>query len=56
MLRTPDNVQVLVPNAVVFAEVVSNHTYAHVPAPTPGDVDGHTDVVTEQPSPAGPRA
>ena len=28
LLRTPDNVQVLVPNAVVFAEVVTNHTYA----------------------------
>src|ERR1700730_15118691 len=25
-LRTTDNVQVLVPNTVVFAEVVSNHT------------------------------
>ena len=24
-LRTPENVQVLVPNAVVFAEVVTNH-------------------------------
>jgi small-conductance mechanosensitive channel len=28
MLRTAENVQVLVPNAVVFAEVVTNHTYA----------------------------
>jgi small-conductance mechanosensitive channel len=27
-LRTPENVQVLVPNAVVFAEVVTNHTHA----------------------------
>jgi small-conductance mechanosensitive channel len=27
-LRTRDNVQVLVPNAMVFAEVVSNQTYA----------------------------
>ncbi len=28
MLRTKENVQVLVPNAVVFAEVVTNHTNA----------------------------
>jgi small conductance mechanosensitive channel len=27
-LRTPENVQVLVPNAVVFAEVVTNHSHA----------------------------
>ena len=31
-LRTIDNVQVLVPNATVFSEVVANHTYA-TPAP-----------------------
>ncbi|MDQ6671095.1 MAG: mechanosensitive ion channel family protein [Chloroflexota bacterium] len=42
MLRTPANVQVLVPNAVVFAEVVSNHTHARPVAPG----DGHA----EQPS------
>jgi small conductance mechanosensitive channel len=34
LLRTADNVQVLVPNAIVFAEVVANHTYA---TPTSGD-------------------
>lgn len=28
MLRTAENVYVLVPNAIVFAEVVSNHTHA----------------------------
>ena len=28
LLRTPENVQVLVPNAIVFAEVVTNHTSA----------------------------
>jgi small-conductance mechanosensitive channel len=40
MLRTPENVQVLVPNAVVFAEVVTNHTYAR-PIP-PVDGQGET--------------
>ena len=42
-LRTVENVQVLVPNAVVFGEVVSNHTHA-VPVPRP---DGHAEA--EQP-------
>jgi small-conductance mechanosensitive channel len=32
-LRTAENVQVLVPNATVFGEVVSNHTYAEPAAP-----------------------
>jgi small-conductance mechanosensitive channel len=35
-LRTPENVQVLVPNAVVFAEVVTNHSHAR-PTPQPAD-------------------
>jgi small-conductance mechanosensitive channel len=42
-LRTAENVQVLVPNAVVFAEVVTNHTHA-VPGSPPEAVpqaDGH---------------
>lgn len=39
-LRTTDNVQVLVPNATVFSEVVANHTYA-VPATSPSD--GHSE-------------
>jgi small-conductance mechanosensitive channel len=30
-LRTADNVQILVPNAVVFAEVVANRSYAQPP-------------------------
>jgi len=41
-LRSVDNVQILVPNAVVFAEVVTNHTHAVVPAVTPADADGHS--------------
>jgi small-conductance mechanosensitive channel len=42
-LRTFDNVQVLVPNAVVFAEVVTNHTHAvTVPAVTTDDADGQS--------------
>jgi small-conductance mechanosensitive channel len=33
-LRTLENVQVLVPNAIVFAEVVTNHTHQrHLPQP-----------------------
>jgi small-conductance mechanosensitive channel len=39
-LRTPENVQVLVPNATVFSEVVSNHTYAR---PVESTKDGHSD-------------
>jgi len=39
-LRTTDNVQVLVPNATVFSEVVSNHTYAQ---PTEAPADGHSE-------------
>jgi small-conductance mechanosensitive channel len=38
LLRTDENVQVLVPNAIVFAEVVSNHTEAS-PAPAES-IDG----------------
>src|SRR6185437_15993820 len=35
-LRTAENVQVLVPNATVFSEVVANHTYQQ-PAQSPKD-------------------
>src|SRR5204863_8385263 len=47
MLRTPENVQVLVPNAVVFAEVVTNHTNATPiePQPQPQELP---------PAPSGP--
>jgi small-conductance mechanosensitive channel len=33
-LRTLDNVQILVPNAVVFAEVVANRSYVVEPSPS----------------------
>ena len=38
LLRTADNVQVLVPNAVVFAEVVTNHSNER-PAPKPAEAE-----------------
>lgn len=44
-LRTVDNVQVLVPNATVFSEVVSNHTYAR---PSQPQNDGHPESEAKQ--------
>ncbi|MBV8714339.1 MAG: mechanosensitive ion channel [Chloroflexi bacterium] len=41
-LRTVDNVQVLVPNATVFSEVVANQTYAR-PAAPPADGQSEAD-------------
>jgi len=46
MLRTPANVQVLVPNTVVFAEVVSNHTYARPATPAAAGEDGLAEGTT----------
>jgi small conductance mechanosensitive channel len=43
VLRTPENIQVLVPNTVVFAEVVSNHTCAQPAAPTTAPADGQAE-------------
>jgi small conductance mechanosensitive channel len=49
-LRTGENVQVLVPNAVVFAEVVTNHTYAR-PAPSAADAaDGQREPDSRRPT------
>jgi small-conductance mechanosensitive channel len=44
-LRTAQNVQVLVPNATVFSEVVANHTYER-PAEAPSD--GHSEAEPTQ--------
>src|SRR5438552_5543986 len=42
-LRSLDNVQILVPNAVIFAEVVTNHTHAvTVPAASVEGADGQS--------------
>ncbi|MBV9581689.1 MAG: mechanosensitive ion channel [Chloroflexi bacterium] len=43
-LRTVDNVQVLVPNATVFGEIVSNQTFVRPPTPDEehaAAADGH---------------
>lgn len=39
-LRTPLNVQILVPNATVFGEVVANHTFEH---PAPSAKENHSE-------------
>ena len=44
-LRTVDNVQVLVPNATVFSEVVANQTHARPPAHDGKTTDGHGEGV-----------
>jgi small conductance mechanosensitive channel len=43
-LRTDDNIQVLVPNATVFSEVVANRTYERPAAP---DTNGQTEGVAD---------
>ena len=49
-LRTRENVQVLVPNALVFAEVVTNHTYAR-PAPSAAEAaDGQRESESARPT------
>ena len=52
LLRTADNVQVLVPNATVFGEVVTNHTYARPSEPADGHETDHIEVKQSPTSPA----
>jgi hypothetical protein len=44
-MRTVDNVQVLVPNATVFSEVVANQTYARPASADTNGADGHAESV-----------
>jgi small conductance mechanosensitive channel len=47
-LRTTENVQVLVPNATVFSEVVANHTYVRPPTPAEEPAaDGQSENVAD---------
>jgi small-conductance mechanosensitive channel len=56
MLRTAENVEVLVPNVMVFTEVVTNHSQAlpPPPAPEPGALDGQAAAARERPAAAAP--
>jgi small-conductance mechanosensitive channel len=49
-LRTAENVQVLVPNAVVFAEVVTNRTHARPVPPAAGATDGQPESERTRPA------
>jgi small-conductance mechanosensitive channel len=51
-LRTLENVQVLVPNVMVFTEVVTNHTHAHLVPNEQPTVDGQPATAAAAPSPA----
>ena len=51
-LRTSENVQVLVPNAVLFAEVVTNHTHARPGPSAAGAADGQRESETARPAKA----
>jgi small-conductance mechanosensitive channel len=48
-LRTPDNVYVLVPNMIVFAEVVANRSHAQVGHPATAGADGQAARETDAP-------
>jgi small conductance mechanosensitive channel len=47
-LRTPENVQVIIPNAVVFAEVVANRTNEVKPPPPEPDADADADAADHE--------
>jgi small-conductance mechanosensitive channel len=49
-LRTDDNVQILVPNATIFAEVVSNRTHARRPPPDASAADGQPEAEPARPA------
>ena len=51
-LRTDDNVQILVPNATIFAEVVSNHTHARPRQPDASAADGQREAEQARPAKA----
>jgi small conductance mechanosensitive channel len=47
-LRTADNIQVLVPNATVFSEVVANQTFARPSTPAEEQAaDGHPEIAAD---------
>jgi small conductance mechanosensitive channel len=50
LLRTTDNVQVLVPNATVFGEVVTNHTYERPAEAADGHEPEHAEA-SQSPTP-----
>jgi small-conductance mechanosensitive channel len=52
-LRNADNVQVIVPNGVVFAEIVANRTNEVKPAPAEPAAEASADAADHE-SPAGP--
>ena len=53
-LRTVDNIVVMVPNAVVFAEVVSNHTLSTAPPPPPPGTAPYVAYITPAATPVPP--
>jgi len=54
MLRTADNVQIIVPNGVMFAELIQNRTNERKPEPVVEDADHEGEVTSaETAQPAG---
>lgn len=56
-LRTTDNIHVLVPNAIVFSEVVANHTHQQrvEPAPDAAEADGASPKKAPEAAGASPK-